>query len=210
MKLTDSDDETPIARGQIVRPVVFFSEWLGVVLTEPRQYEPTDEDNDMLIYAPQAGEINPYVGYHWEGIMVVDVYWFTQGERTEEFVDFLEIVSPPQDEFDDPDYFRNRYNFVHEPDVVVGSSRGGAVAMAAMPSAPLVLVAPAWAIYAPWATVSGRTTVIHSRDDDIIPYEESEKLRKLFGVELIEAGISHRMSDHGALEAILHACEVNG
>jgi hypothetical protein len=111
MKLTDSDDETPIARGQIVRPVVFFSEWLGVVLTEPRQYEPTDEDNDMLIYAPQAGEINPYVGYHWEGIMVVDVYWFTQGERTEEFVDFLEIVSPPQDEFDDPDYFRNRYNF---------------------------------------------------------------------------------------------------
>jgi predicted alpha/beta hydrolase family esterase len=123
-----------------------------------------------------------------------------------------EVIAPEldRDDWDQSVSAARRAITVHEPDVVVGSSRGGAVAMAAMPSAPLVLVAPAWAIYAPWATVSGRTTVIHSRDDDIIPYEESEKLRKLFGVELIEAGISHRMSDHGALEAILHACEVNG
>ena len=97
----------------------------------------------------------------------------------------------------------------HEPDVVVGSSRGGAVAMAAQPSVPLVLVAPAWVKYAPWATVSGRTTVIHSREDEVIPYEESEKLQKLFGVNLVEAGMSHRMGDFDALAAILHACEVS-
>ena len=96
-----------------------------------------------------------------------------------------------------------------EPDVVVGSSRGGAVAMAAQPSVPLVLVAPAWVKYAPWATVSGRTTVIHSREDEVIPYEESEKLQKLFGVNLVEAGMSHRMGDFDALAAILHACEVS-
>ena len=29
----------------------------------------------------------------------------------EEFVDFLEIVSPPQDEFDDPDYIAKRWDF---------------------------------------------------------------------------------------------------
>ena len=98
----------------------------------------------------------------------------------------------------------------HQPDVVVGSSRGGAVAMAANPSVPLVLVAPAWVKYAPWATVSGRTTVIHSRDDEVIPYEESEQLQKLYGVNLIEAGMSHRMSDFDALAAILDACEVHG
>ena len=97
----------------------------------------------------------------------------------------------------------------HEPDVVVGSSRGGAVAMAARPSMPLVLVAPAWVKYAPWATVDGRTTVIHSREDDVIPYEESEKLVQLFGIKLVEAGMSHRMSDFDALAAILHACEVS-
>ena len=80
--------------------------------------------------------------------------------------------------------------------------------MAARPSVPLVLVAPAWVKYAPWATVSGRTTVIHSRDDEVIPYEESEKLQKIFGVNLVEAGMSHRMGDFDALAAILHACEV--
>ena len=96
-----------------MRPVVFFSDWMGIVLSDPRQYEPTDEDNDMLIYAPQqqAGPPNPYVPFAWDGILVVDVYWFTEGERTEEFTDFLEILSPPQDELDDPDYFAKKWDF---------------------------------------------------------------------------------------------------
>tara|TARA_B100000131_G_scaffold292181_1_gene306391 strand:- start:331 stop:780 length:450 start_codon:yes stop_codon:yes gene_type:complete len=96
---------------------------------------------------------------------------------------------------------------VHDPDVVVGSSRGGAVAMAAHPRVPTVLVAPAWVKYAPWETVSGRTVIIHSIEDEVIPYEDSEKLRKMFGAKLIAAGASHRMSDTEALEAILSTCE---
>ena len=109
MRLTDQEeDETPIRKGMLVRPVVFFSDWLGVVLTDPQQYEPTEEENDMLIYAPHT---SPASSYHWEGILVVDVYWFIEGQRTEEFVDFLEIVSPPQDDIDDPDYLKNRYHF---------------------------------------------------------------------------------------------------
>ena len=111
LKNPHDEEDTPIARGMIVRPVVFFSEWLGIVLTNPKQYEPTDEDNDMLIYAPQSGPPNPYASYQWDGVKVVDVYWFTEGERTEEFVDFLEIVSPPQDEYDDPDYIAKRWDF---------------------------------------------------------------------------------------------------
>tara|TARA_Y100001938_G_C7987668_1_gene377778 strand:- start:15 stop:383 length:369 start_codon:yes stop_codon:yes gene_type:complete len=113
LKDDEQEDKTPIRRGMLVRPVVFFSDWMGIVLSDPRQYEPTDEDNDMLIYAPQqqAGPPNPYVPFAWDGILVVDVYWFTEGERTEEFTDFLEILSPPQDELDDPDYFAKKWDF---------------------------------------------------------------------------------------------------
>lgn len=91
------------------------------------------------------------------------------------------------------------------PDVVVGSSRGGAVAMAARIDAPMVLVAPAWAKYAPWATVSGRTIVVHAPTDDVVPFLDSLRLQKAFGCRVISAGTSHRMRDPDALEAIIAA-----
>lgn len=97
--------------------------------------------------------------------------------------------------------------FEHSPDVVVGSSRGGAVAMAAQPTLPLVLVAPAWVKYAPWSTISSNVTVLHSAEDEVIPFCESQRLSSIFGARLIEVGMSHRMSDFDALDAILAACE---
>lgn len=108
--MDDDKDEgpAPIVKGMIVRPVVFFSDWLGVVLTNPKQYVPTADEEDMMIYAPGVA---PYAGYQWAGVDVVEVYWFGGAERTEEFVDFLEIVSPPQDELDDPDYFLKKHHF---------------------------------------------------------------------------------------------------
>jgi hypothetical protein len=98
------------------------------------------------------------------------------------------------------------------PDVIVGSSRGGAVAMAATlaPQArtiPLVLIAPAWIKYAPWATCNGLTIVIHSIDDEVVPHHHSEKLQRLYGAKLITAGMTHRMIDYEALDSILAACE---
>ena len=98
----------------------------------------------------------------------------------------------------------------HRPDVVIGSSRGGAVAMAAMmatPRVPVVLVAPAWQKYAPWATIPTGVSIVHSTEDTVVPYEESERLAKAYGAKLITAGMSHRMSDTAALEAIVAACE---
>ena len=98
------------------------------------------------------------------------------------------------------------------PDVIVGSSRGGAVAMAACHTAqartiPMVLVAPAWVKYAPWATCNGLAIVVHSIDDEVVPYHHSEKLQHLYGARLISAGMSHRMTDFEALDAIQTACE---
>tara|TARA_Y100001938_G_C8005750_1_gene387209 strand:+ start:65 stop:529 length:465 start_codon:yes stop_codon:yes gene_type:complete len=98
----------------------------------------------------------------------------------------------------------------HQPDVVVGSSRGGAIAMTAMitgPRVPTVLVAPAWMKYCPWATTTSDTVVVHSTADDVVPHKDSEKLQAHFGVRLVSAGSSHRMSDPEALEAIVSACE---
>ena len=54
-----------------------------------------------------------------------------------------------------------------KPDVVIGSSRGGAVAIASRPSCDLILIAPAWKKYCPWGTVSATTQIIHSPDDEI-------------------------------------------
>ena len=42
-----------IRKGVLVKPVVFFSEWLGIVLTNPEQYEPSENDEEIAaITAP--------------------------------------------------------------------------------------------------------------------------------------------------------------
>ena len=41
-----------------------------------------------------------------------------------------------------------------KPDLVIGSSRGGAVAMATNTTIPMILICPAWGKYAPWGAES--------------------------------------------------------
>ena len=93
-----------------------------------------------------------------------------------------------------------------EPDVIVGSSRGGAVAMAVDPhGARLVLVAPAWKNYGVPPTVPSDTIVIHSPADDIIPLEDSRELKGASAV--VPVGADHRMFDQEALSAIGRAVQ---
>jgi len=90
-----------------------------------------------------------------------------------------------------------------QPDVVVGSSRGGAVAMVARVSPiPTILIAPAWKKYAPWATISGSTVILHSSQDWIVPFADSEELARTFGAKLYDVGEDHRMNDPEALSAL--------
>ena len=93
-----------IRKGVLVRPVVFFSDWLGVVMTDPSQYEPS-EDEEMMITYPPFGSV------YWDGVLTVQVYWFSEGMAAEEFVDFLQIVSPPEDDLDDPDFYQRMQDF---------------------------------------------------------------------------------------------------
>lgn len=88
-----------------MRPVVFFSEWLGVVISDPVPYEPSEENDDDLAYSLNEAP------FGWDGVDTVMVYWFTEGAASEEFIDFLEIVSPPQDALDDPDYIEKIFDF---------------------------------------------------------------------------------------------------
>ena len=91
------------------------------------------------------------------------------------------------------------------PDVIVGSSRGGAVAMCVDPhGAKVVLVAPAWSHYRQTAhsSVTKDTMILHSKNDDIVLIKDSRHLVETYGATLVEVGDCHRMSDEGALEAI--------
>ncbi|MCU0713157.1 MAG: CPXCG motif-containing cysteine-rich protein [Pirellula sp.] len=100
----------------------------------------------------------------------------------------------------------------HRPDVIVGSSRGGAVAMNISSSqTPLVLLCPAWKRWGSAKITKRRTVILHSRRDDVIPFADSEELLKtsgLGGEALIETGSDHRLADPASLAVMLWVCEL--
>lgn len=96
----------------------------------------------------------------------------------------------------------------HQPDVVVGSSRGGALAMNVKSgTARLVLMCPAWRKWGTAKTVKPGTVILHSRADDVVPFADSEELAKKNGATLIEVGNDHRLADPEPLAVMLEACE---
>jgi hypothetical protein len=98
----------------------------------------------------------------------------------------------------------------HQPQVVVGSSRGGAVAMNINSgNAKLVLLCPAWKNWGTAKTVRPDTVILHSRADDVIPFADSEELVRNSGLPeytLVEVGADHRLADPESLEMMLEAC----
>ena len=93
-----------------------------------------------------------------------------------------------------------------KPDVIVGSSRGGAIACALEAIVPKILIAPAYNKFHVKNPVVDETTIIlHCADDDLVSYEDSCILEEAFGCNLIACGEDHRMSDHDALNELLYA-----
>jgi alpha/beta superfamily hydrolase len=96
-----------------------------------------------------------------------------------------------------------------QPDVIVGSSRGGAVAMNLRSGhARLVLLCPAWKKWGSARTVKPGTVILHSRADDVIPFEESLDLARESGLPegaLVEVGTDHRLAAPEPLEALARA-----
>ena len=114
--------------------------------------------------------------------------------------DFEEALRIAQVEFDR-----------HRPDVVVGSSRGGALAMNLdSGDTPLVLLCAAWKKHGTARTVKKNTTILHSRAEDVVPFADSEELVRTSGLPalaLVEVGSDHRLADPEPLAAMLRACE---
>ena len=97
----------------------------------------------------------------------------------------------------------------HHPDVVVGSSRGGAVAMNIdSGNTPLVLMCPAWKRFGTATTVKPGTVVLHSKADEVVPFLDSVKLVRNSGLpseSLIVVGHEHRLADPESLAKMLEA-----
>lgn len=116
--------------------------------------------------------------------------------------DFARSVAIAQEAFDEG-----------RPEVVVGSSRGGAVALNVDTGAvPVVLIAPAWRRWGTATTARPGTVVIHSQGDEVIPLADSRDLVAASGLSpsaLVVAGLDHYMVDaeaFAALEGALAAC----
>lgn len=99
----------------------------------------------------------------------------------------------------------------HRPGVVVGSSRGGAVAMNIdSGDTPLVLLCPAWKTWGTATAVKRNTVILHSRDDEVVPFADSQELLENSSLPesaLIEVGTEHRLADEESLAWMLRAVE---
>jgi hypothetical protein len=127
-----------------------------------------------------------------------------------------EVLNPalPDDDFDAAVMTAQAEFDEHHPDVVVGSSRGGAVAInIGSGSTPLVLLCPAWKNWGTATTVKPGTVILHSRADEVVPFADSEELVKNSGLtpeSLVVVGHEHRLADPESLAKMLEAVERSG
>ena len=94
------------------------------------------------------------------------------------------------------------------PDLIVGISRGGAVAMNIKhQNTPTVLLAPAWKNFGNVSEITNpKTVVVHSPKDNMVSYNDSVDLinASSYG-RLVTAGEDHRLNDLEARTAVEEA-----
>jgi hypothetical protein len=89
-----------------------------------------------------------------------------------------EVLNPhlPDDDFDAALKIAQAEYDQGKPDVLVGSSRGGAVAMNIdSGDTPLVLLCPAWKTWGTATTVKVNITILHSEADETVPITDSRE-----------------------------------
>jgi alpha-beta hydrolase superfamily lysophospholipase len=124
-----------------------------------------------------------------------------------------EVLNPhlPDDDFEEAVRIAQAAYEQHHPEVVVGSSRGGAVALNINTgSVPLVLLCPAWKRWGTATTTKPNTLILHSEADEAVPLAHSRELLRNSGLPdsaLIVVGTDHRLIDPEALTAMLDAIE---
>jgi hypothetical protein len=124
-----------------------------------------------------------------------------------------EVLNPalPDDDFDAAVRIAQAEFDRHRPEVIVGSSRGGAVAMnIASGDTPVVLLCPAWKRWGTVNRVKPGTVILHSQADEVVPFADSQELLRRSGLSeaaLIAVGTEHRLADDDSLRTMLEAVE---
>lgn len=81
------------------------------------------------------------------------------------------------------------------PDIIVGSSQGGAIALSMAsdhPDVPMLLICPAWRIFHITPTyINPNSIIVHGVHDHDVPIEDSQYLSKKFGIPLIPTDDGH-------------------
>jgi pimeloyl-ACP methyl ester carboxylesterase len=123
-----------------------------------------------------------------------------------------EVLAPPlsKDDFERAVRDAGAVLARDRPEVIVGSSRGGAVAMriAAASPVPLVLLAPAWRRFGVMPVVRRESRILHGIKDDVVPLADSielEQRNRLPAENLIPVNDDHRLASPLAVEALLLA-----
>lgn len=114
----------------------------------------------------------------------------------------FEVIAPelPRDDFKESIEIAKRALHENSIDVVIGSSRGGAIAMEIEPDMLVILLAPAWKNFGvDKAKGKERYRVFHSPDDKVVPFNDSKELPWI----LFEmSGDDHRLCNDLTLEEI--------
>ena len=128
----------------------------------------------------------------------------------------LEVLNPllPDDDFDACVLIAQAEYDEHQPNVVVGSSRGGAVAVNInIGDTPLVLLCPAWKRWGKATTVKSNTIILHAEADESVPFEHSLELVQDSGLPdtaIIRTGTEHRLIDPESLQTLLRTIKEVG
>jgi hypothetical protein len=92
-----------------------------------------------------------------------------------------------------------------EPDIVIGSSQGGAVAMAAapfFPAAKFILVAPAWKIFNVKPDLPPGSVIIQGQRDVRVPVDDAKELAQATGARLVITNDGHYVSPSAVVQAV--------
>ena len=132
-----------------------------------------------------------------------------------------EVYEPslPADSFSESVYAARAILESTRIQLIVGSSRGGAIAMKVCNGNNMVLIAPAYKKYIGTGTNlahirmknhAGSVIINHSMADEVIPLKDSEELLSCGNVSLNVVGECHRMNDPDALDALEQSISLLG